>query len=86
MVLTAVGQLVSDQDAHLSESDYLAREILLVSPGCMSMQMLMIYIGFKFREFLKRQTAFGNGFESIRPVFIFQNDVNQSLPNEIKEP
>lgn len=57
MALTAIGQLVSDQDAHVDESDILAREILLFSPVCICVQALMLYSGLKFREYLKNQIA-----------------------------
>ena len=43
------------QDAHLDESDVLAREILFTSPLCISVQILMIYCGIKFRCYSKKK-------------------------------
>ena len=57
MSLTAVGQVVSDQDANVDDSDVLAREILLTSPFCILLQTIMLYCGLKFRSYARKKEA-----------------------------
>uniref|UniRef100_A0A914Q7R2 Uncharacterized protein n=2 Tax=Panagrolaimus TaxID=55784 RepID=A0A914Q7R2_9BILA len=85
MALTAVGQIVSDQDSHFDESDVLAREILLTSPFCILLQVLMLYSGIKFRNYARRKEAHDHTIHSINPVLSFQNAVSPTASFDISE-
>uniref|UniRef100_A0A7E4ZTJ2 MARVEL domain-containing protein n=1 Tax=Panagrellus redivivus TaxID=6233 RepID=A0A7E4ZTJ2_PANRE len=75
ITFAALGQIISDQDAHLDESDILARQVVTLTPLCAIFQVAMIYIGYKYIQYIKNYAYFRQLANSINPVMTFNDPI-----------
>uniref|UniRef100_A0A915CCH1 Uncharacterized protein n=1 Tax=Parascaris univalens TaxID=6257 RepID=A0A915CCH1_PARUN len=57
IALTAVGELVSNQSAHIEDRNKIARVVILSIPFCICAQLAMIYSVVKCKAYVKRKAS-----------------------------
>ncbi|KAI6172353.1 hypothetical protein M3Y98_00963200 [Aphelenchoides besseyi] len=81
MALTAVGELVTDSEPQLDESDVLARKILISVPFLLVFNGFMLHVVLKFRRYLRRRLMATVGSLSIVTPVLFTDPLSvDSLP------
>ncbi|KAI6197275.1 hypothetical protein M3Y94_01204800 [Aphelenchoides besseyi] len=82
MALTAVGELVTDSEPQLDESDVLARKILISVPFLLLFNGFMLHVLLKFRRYLQRRLmATVGSLSGITPVLFTDPLSVDSLPH-----
>uniref|UniRef100_A0A1I7RPJ5 MARVEL domain-containing protein n=1 Tax=Bursaphelenchus xylophilus TaxID=6326 RepID=A0A1I7RPJ5_BURXY len=83
MGLTAVGELVTDSDENIDDSDRFARKVLEFVPLCIIWSSGMISVGVKYKQYLvnRLNSAYGIG-TTVTPIVIHRPQTPQDCQNK----